>query len=141
MPAPRDARLGKGPFQLTPAKGTPAIGPRIMNAGHETPAFSEQDAIDHVTKNGFVSNMHQPGRASIEKVEFVHSSVVATRYRRAQDSPDDRLLCVVTLTGSFSVATTPDLDHPQAARPVTGTAVHVIFDAHTGNYLGLHMDN
>lgn len=113
--------------RITPAQpGQPAIRPQIAPTDLAAPAFTVQDVSEYYRSRG--------SAATIERVEFVRRSEFPQRYPELHTyAPDDALLCVVTLRGTFPISVPPTLSGKVGGK--TGdTALHV-FDARTGNLL------
>jgi hypothetical protein len=108
-------------------EGAPAIRPRVATTDPGTPAFTEEDARAYVAGHPHPDQVHAAPPATIERVEFLPSEAVDARIG-ATGLPAGRLLCLVTLRGSFAVSVPGG---PQ----VTSSTGYLVFDAHTGNTL------
>jgi hypothetical protein len=96
--------------------------------------FSARDAGAFVEAHGFAGGKIRSTTATaVEKVEFLPNREVTIRLRTSPNGlPDDTLLCLVTVRGSFDVVGPPRRD----GRVVnTSNTAYVVFDAHTGNLL------
>jgi len=119
--------------QAPPAEiqGARAIQPTIPSAAPGIPTFSVQDVLTYVAAHpasgGKISAVGTP---TIESVAFLASHDVAARIDHGTGLPDDHLLCLVTLQGTFAVPAPPGT----TARP-TASIQYLVFDARTGNLL------
>ncbi len=129
MPQPVPTEMPQAP----PAEiqGARAIQPTILGAAPGVPTFNVQDVLTYVAAHpasgGKISALETP---TVGSVEFLASRDVATRIDHGTGLPDDRLLCLVTLHGTFAVPAPPGAK----ARP-TALTQYLVFDARTGNLL------
>jgi len=115
--------------------GSPAIQPRSAPVSPSTPTFTAQDVEEYFKVNGLRASfrIQAVGPITVEKVEFLTSRELAAKLNDYVDQPDDVLLCLVTLRGSFGVARPPD------PFVIDSDTAYVVFDAHSGNTLKFRM--
>lgn len=119
--------------QAPPAEiqGARAIQPTILDAAPGLPTFGVNDVLTYVAAHpasgGKISAVGTP---TIESVEFLASRDVAARIDHGTGLPDDHLLCLATLHGTFAVPAPLGTK----ARP-TASIQYLVFDARTGNLL------
>ncbi len=124
-----------GPDYLTgvarapqPDTGIPAIHPHLPGSG---PAFTAADARDYVTTHGLGGHMAVKGAINVTLVVFGTGAQIDR-----QESPinvgvgNDRLICYVEIHNTIIIG------DPVTHGTITHTRGFVIFDAHTGNFLG-----
>lgn len=71
---------------------------------------------------------------TVQKVEFVPERAVRARFGgEGTGLPDDTLLCLVTVQGTFSVSGPPLSG--STPKTVVSHLMFQVFDAHTGNLL------
>lgn len=121
------AALPNGPF--TAPSGIPAITPTIANAGPSTPAFTTQDATTYVTGHDVGAKVHATGAVTVVKVSFLLNRDSGTLFGTKLPLADDRLLCVVQVSGTVTVGV------PGGGASATLPGAYEVFDAHTGNQL------
>ena len=120
-------------------KGRPAIQPRTNVTDPSTPAFTEVDVWQYVLTHPMESKIQTESAGFvIVKVEFLTRLQLGDRADASTYGPDDRLLCLVTLSGTFSVAN--PIGAPGAPAVLYKT-VYQVYDAHTGNLLGYTATN
>jgi hypothetical protein len=96
-----------------------------------TPSFTSQDVEEYFRVHGLSASfrIQASGPITVENVEFLPGREAAARLNRDINQPDDVLLCLATLRGSFGVAS------PFAPLAFDSSSAYVVFDAHTGNTL------
>jgi hypothetical protein len=120
--------------RVNPATGDPAITPTIPNAGPTTPAFSAQDATTFVVAHPpATGRVRTTGAVTVTNVTFeTNQSMANTLHENIRVEPE-RLLCVVQMSGAFTLTGPPGTGASQ------WTVAYEFFDAHTGNYLGVNL--
>ncbi len=114
--------------------GIPAISRRLAATDAATPAFSADDAKAFIEAHGVAGVRFEPtGPATIQSVEFLTERDVHARFGEGTGLPDDTLLCLVTVQGTFTVSG-PSVPG-QAPRTAIAHMAYQVFDAHTGNRL------
>lgn len=113
-----------------PLPGTAAIVPSIANAGPNVAAITAQDASAYAVA-------HPPSQANgtpvtVTNVSFMTYRDADARFHFGLFLAPDRLLCIVQVSGTFTV------DGPSGYTRASALAYQV-FDAHTGNYLLLNI--
>ena len=114
---------------------------RTANPRPGEPAFTEQDVRDHVARRpvGLV-RVRAVGPASVETVEFLAGRAVAARLRRGINQPDEALLCLVTLSGTFTVeGGRPPLPGQPVRPPDVASRAYQVYDARTGELLSVSL--
>lgn len=115
-----------------PLVGVPAISPTIRTTDASLPAFSVQDATAFVLAHpnpGYT----ETGTTAVTSVQFLaHRDVAAQNLTNLGVAPD-RLICVVQMTGAFSVMGIP------GSTPHIAHHVYQFFDAKTGNLLRIRV--
>lgn|GEM_PF-2573149 len=117
------------PQQIT---GVSAIVPKkqvgVVGAKSEAGAtFTIQDVLDYVKIHPESDDSHL-GTATVESVKFLTSSEVGTQFHTHTGLPNNNLVCLVTLKGTFSVGMA--LGHTR-----TSDTTYQVYDAITGNLL------
>lgn len=108
--------------------GATAIRPTRPTMDPATPAFTVQDVTNYVNANPIEQTV--PGtKPTIESIEFLPNRDVNARFTTSTGRPDDALMCLVTLRGSFLVA------GPGGEANIKSNVAYWVFDAHTGNEL------
>jgi len=116
-----------------PSVGLNGIAPRNPTAGASTPAYTAQDATDYVAAHPFVATKADAtGPVSVVSVQFLTTSQMNSQLGLDFSYAPDRLLCVVGISGSFSV-------YGPSGSTMKSTHGYEFFDAHTGNYLGVNI--
>ncbi len=124
-------------ISLSEGEGVPAITPRLAVVNLSTPTFTEGDVRQYVNSHPVGGKISSQGTPVIEKIEFLTKKDLATRLPlggHVAGLSDDRLLCYVQLSGTFSVAAPP----PVVNRTPSSASVQKsmqLFDALTGNLL------
>lgn len=137
-PPPTPRMADPDPTAATPPEGIPAIKPRRPVTGPNEPTFTEDDARAYIAVNGIKAIRIDPsGPYQIESIVFLTNGEARPRLNTGGGGPDDRLLCLVTIRGTFTGTGAPP--HPLTGESDVDTlrTVILIFDAHTGNSLGL----
>jgi len=134
---PADALVNRCPplppnLASVDARGDWAIRPRL---GDKTPpTYSEQDARDYIRRHGpwLLANSAPPPR--ITAVRFMSARSACVETGRPATRPDDALVCLVTLRGDFAVT-----DGPPGVHHAAGNTEYLLFDATTGNLIGISL--
>jgi hypothetical protein len=106
--------------------GATAIRPTRPTTDPATPAFTPQDVTDYV--NAHSAPYAVPGtQLTIESIQFLPNRDVNARFYTNTGPPDDALMCLVTLRGSFLVR------EPPGAGTLPDAVEYWVLDAHTGN--------
>jgi hypothetical protein len=130
---------GKSRFGVrTPAipSGPPAIQPReeLLGLGPFVPTFTEQDVRDFINRTGasaLVRGTDPKNPPTITSVQFKTAREYGDSHGGTDfGQPDDTILCVVELAGSFT------LYNPHSGDETCAGPAYVIFNGHTGNLLG-----
>jgi hypothetical protein len=108
-------------------EGVRAIRPRATTSDPGTPAFTEEDGRAYVAAHPHPDQAPSSSPATIERVEFLPGEVADARLG-STGLPAGRLLCLVTLRGSFAVSA-------PFGHEVKSSVGYLVFDAHTGNIL------
>ncbi len=110
--------------------GRPAIKPSTPDVAPGAPAFGAQDVITFIQNSGVHGvRIASSGPVAVVRVEFLTGRAADARLQAQTGQPDDALLCLVTLQGSFAVA------GPAGIPPRTFTTAFQLYDALTGNLL------
>ncbi len=112
------------PVAQEPFPGTPAIRPSRTPTDPLTPAFTEQDVRAYLERA-------YPDSVLLQ-MECLPAREVEARFDLGPGEFGDRLLCVVTVQGEFSIGVPAD-----PPRVVVFHRAYLIFDGRTGNELGL----
>lgn len=116
-----------------PTVGWPAITPRTPSNDPATPTFTAQDASAYVAARPLVATKaDSTGPISVTQVAFVTVAQAKTMFNLPLYLAPDRLLCVVAIGGDFKI------NGPNVA--IVGHHGYEYFDAHTGNYLGVAIE-
>lgn len=116
-----------------PLVGTSAIIPRTTTADPATPAFTAQDAANYVSMHPVnTGRALANGTITVAKVSFQTVRDINAQLGMGLYLAPDRLICLVQESGAFTV-TGP------AGYNRDSTIAYELFDAHTGNYLGLNV--
>lgn len=112
------------------ADGVRGITPRTTTIDPQTPTYTEQDVRDYIASRGIAGTAGGP---TLVNVAFqTAANARQTMGGGIEGFPNDTLVCVVQLNGSFTrqskTATGP-------GSPVTLTKQYYVFDGHTGNLL------
>jgi hypothetical protein len=108
--------------------GATAIRPTRSTTDPATPAFTTQDVTDYVDAHPIEQTV--PGtKPTIESIQFLPNREVNSRFTTSTGRPDDALMCLVTLRGSFFEA------GPAGGAGIKSDVAYWVFDAHTGNEL------
>jgi len=129
-PTPIGATFSAGttPVPASSAPGASAIRPTRPTTDPAAPAFTTQDVTDYVNANPIAQTV--PGtKPTIESIQFLPNRDVNARFTTSTGRPDDALMCLVTLRGSFLVA------GPAGEANIKSDVAYWVFDAHTGNEL------
>ena len=129
-PTPIDATFSAvtTPVPTSAVTGGSAIRPTRSSLDPATPAFTLQDVVDYVNAHPLDQTVGSPA-PTIESIEFVPNRDVNARFTTATGRPDDALMCLVKLRGSFIVSGPAGFVSP------TLDVAYMVFDAHTGNDL------
>lgn len=130
-PPTSDPPITSGTGQI----GSQAIMPHLASAVPGQPTFTEEDVRTYLAANGLdLIRVRAQGQYQVEQVTFIPSAEARTRAGIYVGVPNDRLLCLVTVRGTF-VLTGPPV--PGKGPTIqTFTAMTLIFDGLTGNQLG-----
>jgi len=117
----------------SPMMGSPAIQPTLA-AEPGKPTFTEDDVRAWIAENppSFWDTETPP--PVVERVEFMPASETAAKVNHAVYQPDDALLCVATLSGTWAPDLPPGVK--PSGSPIPNTVAYLIFDGTTGNLLG-----
>ena len=108
--------------------GASAIRPTRPTSDPATPAFTTQDVTDYV--NAHPIGQTAPGTMpTIESIAFLPNRDIDARFTTRTGRPDDALMCLVTLRGSFLEA------GPAGQANIKSNVAYWVFDAHSGNEL------
>jgi len=107
------------------AIGIPAIQPSLQASMTPKPRCTTQDVAAYTARHPHPSSV---GVTSVENVEFLSGRVLQSRFHWANAYADQRLLCLVSWCGQFTMAA-------RMAKVVMGTHAWQVFDARTGNLL------
>ena len=114
-------------------RGVPAIPPR----SDATPAFTEQDVRDYLSRDlSSLTRIQVLGQPTITQVVFttIHELGRASGDGSwAANYPADLPICYAELSGSFRVVGGPRPRHGVSRAASTSTAF-IVFDARTGNW-------
>ena len=114
--------------------GVPAIRPRSAPDDPATPAFTAHEVVSYVETHPIADRVGRETSVTVARVEFLPRRAFPRRYPQLRPlAPDEALLCVVTLRGTFRVPAPPPV-RAQGAPRTTDIAWQV-FDARTGNLL------
>ena len=109
--------------------GAPAIQPTISGV---TPSYTVQDAIDYVNTHGTLWTT--PGQVTATSAEVM---TAAESIKKSQgslvDSDATRLVCLVTVRGSYTLNGAPDDQGKNTGATFSGA--YLTFDATTGHVL------
>lgn len=111
-------------------RGWPGVKPRRTPSRPDEPAFDPEDVVAHIWSNPVegTGKVSASAPVDVEKVEFMTARAASVRLGTTIEAPDDTLVCLVTLRGSFTV------HGPQGISYTSDSGVRV-YDAHTGNLL------
>ncbi len=109
------------------ARGVPAIQPRTTAVDPKTPAFTAADVISYVKRYHMRDQASFDPAMPTEKIEFLTTREVNQQLNVRVSLPDDRLVCLVKLHGTFVH------QNPLGGKPISSTNAYQVFDAHTGN--------
>lgn len=120
-----------------PYGGVPAIPPRYPNTAPQFPSFIADDAAAYVLAHPYFGRAEASGPIAIARVEFLTSDDLVAKYHVNQSGPPGQLLCIVIVSGTFSVSGPPiaNGDGTTVARATSYQSAFAIFDAHSGNIL------
>lgn len=138
-PDPKDrVFLDEPPVTPKPPQGRPAIVPTNPDAPLGLPTFDAAAASTYaLSGTGWQFTFPPSGPVTVASVEFLTGKQVNEQKNPGIKHPDDRLLCFVTLAGEFNYPA-PDPGNPGPLRkPSRLTEIFVLFDARTGNYIGM----
>ena len=107
------------------AIGIPAIQPSLKASITPKPRCTAQDVAAYTARHPHPSSV---GLTSVESVEFLSGRVLQRRFHWATAYDDQRLLCLVSWRGQFTMAA-------RTAKVVIGNHAWQVFDALTGNLL------
>jgi hypothetical protein len=134
VPGPRGVGppSNPGPAPYTGQLGTPAIQPRADLASSSGARFTEADVRQYFASHrppGAVAGSPAP---TIVSIQFLTAQDVSQQLQgESMGVPDDTLLCLVRLSGTFLSA---QYGPPNVApSTTTRSQAEVVFDAHTGN--------
>lgn len=119
MPTPHAPGIADGVRGITPH--TTATDPQI-------PTYTEQDVRDYIASHGIAGTVGGPTLVGVS-FETVDQARKATGGGMSR-FPDDMLVCVVQLSGSFT-----QQGSTGSQAPVALTRQYHVFDGHTGNLL------
>lgn len=133
---PRSSRPLPAPRRDTTAypRGAAAIRPRHAPGDPATPAFTAQEVAAYVEAHPIADRVGRETVVTVARVEFLPRRAFPRRYPHLRPlAPDEALLCVVTLRGTFRVPAPPPVR--AQSHPRTTDIAWQVFDAHTGNLL------
>ncbi len=107
--------------------GIPAIKPQAGTANPAGAAFDAQTAQAYVLAHPSTGKVQSNGPATVVSVQFISAQQADDQLKTQSGLRPDRLICLVTLKGSFSVA------GPPGTGVGTFTMLYRAFDAQTGN--------
>ena len=117
-------------------EGVPPISIGQPPSDPNTPAITRAQIEEYVTTHGVGAKIDSNGPTTVEAVECMYGAAMRQQYGQSYGQPDDRLLCLVTVRGQFTVWG-PAVASP--GRPPVpaqqGTIARMVFDARTGNIL------
>ncbi len=139
-PDPRDRVPNPdGPITPKPIQGIPSIVPTRLDAPVGEATFGAAAASAQALKEQpWQFNFTANGLLAVASVEFPTGAQLneSSVGGGVQFAPD-RLFCLVTITGDFTQpAPAPGSSGP-LGKPMQPRAVYVLYDARTGNYLGM----
>lgn len=138
LPDPRDrVPAPEMPVTGKPVQGRPAVVPTKPDAPLGQPTFKAEAAGAYaLTDESWQATFPAQGPVTVASVEFLAGDRLGERgiHPGYQHVPD-RVFCVVILAGSFGEAP-PGNPAMAGARPQV-TSIFLLFDARTGNYLGM----
>ena len=113
--------------------GSEAVRPSLSPEPGK-PTFTEDDVRAYVAANppDFWDSDTPP--PVIKRIEFMSACDVAIKVNHAVYKPDDALLALVTLTGTWKPRLPPGVK--PSGPPIPNTVAYLIFDATTGNLIG-----
>ncbi len=130
---PPSARISGG--RIVPDQpGGRAIQPHITPKEPLSPAFTAQDVIDYVRTHPHGDSMGDASAITVERVDFLLRGELEQRFPGLRTYvPNNTLICVVTLRGTFQVSAPPLLQ--QRLPNASSDTAYQLFDAQTGNIL------
>jgi len=111
--------------------GTAAIVPSIVNAGPNVAAITAQDASAYVVAHPLYQAHGTP--VTVTNVSFMTYRDADAQLHFGLFLAPDRLLCIVQVSGTFTV------DGPPGYVSPASTLAYQVFDAHKGNNLLLNI--
>ncbi len=115
-------------------RGAPAIRPRNAPDDPATPTFTTHEVAASVRAHPIADRVRPETAVTVARVEFLPRRAFPQRYPQLRPlAPDEALLCVATLRGTFRVPAPPLLR--AQGTPRTTDIAWQVFDAHTGNLL------
>jgi hypothetical protein len=117
--------------------GVRAIVPTRPGAPPGEPTYTEADVRAYLERNGLpLGRIRSAGPYTIERVEFLTGAVAEQTHDVTLGPPPERLYCLVTVRGAFTITGPPRSDGSPNTH--TFTQLILIFDGRTGNILSTH---
>lgn len=114
--------------------GASAIRPQNTPDDPTAPAFTAHEVAAYVHAHPIADRISPETAVTVARVEFLPREAFPQRYPHLRPlAPDNALLCVVTLRGTFRVPTPPPVR--AQGNPRTTDIAWQVFDAHSGNLL------
>ena len=106
-----------------------------------TPPFTEQDVRDYLSRCMPLMKITHHGQITVTRVVFTAVAELDQASRRfGSNYPPDMPICYVELSGDFQVWGPPGVSGAHPARPASSSdTAYILFDAHTGNFIGVGM--
>jgi len=117
-----------------PIAGSEAIHPTLA-AKPGKPTFTEDDVRAWVADNPPAAWDSTTPPPVVERVEFLPAREVAAKVNHPVYAPDDAILCLATLSGTWAPELPPGVK--PSGSPIPNTVIYLIFDGTTGNLLGM----
>jgi len=127
IPGGTPVPIGGGPVIEHYAKGIPAIQPRTTVTNPSMPAYAAEDVILYVKTHPMLDQVSFDPAIVVDQIEFLTTRTVNTRLNIRLSLPDDTLVCLVKVHGTFTH------QNPLGGNPISSSNAYQVFDAHTGN--------
>lgn len=130
-PPTSDPPIASGTGQV----GSAAIVPHTTPTGPGQPTFTDEDVRAHLATNGLdLLRVRTEGPYQIERITFLTYAEARAQFGIYVGVPEDRLLCLVVVRGTFKLTGPPVSGREPAVQ--TLTTMTLIFDGISGNRLG-----
>ena len=126
-PGGTPAPIRGGPVIERYAQGILAIQPRTTVTNPSVSAYTAEDVIQYVKTHPMRDQVSSDPTIVVDQIEFITTRVVNTRLNVSLSLPDDTLVCLVKLHGTFTH------QNPLGGNPISSNNAYQVFDAHTGN--------